>query len=565
VSLARAQRPIAMNPRRLRPPRRAQRGVALLIFLAIMMAAVFYGLFSSLNEATATVPLQRSQQNAEVLKQAKDALIARAATDLNRPGSLPCPDTNNNGSAETLVGSSCPAYLGRLPWRTLGLPDLRDGAGERLWYAFAQAFTDDNSRVINSDARGDLTVEGTSNAAEVVAIVFAPGAVVGAQNRQAGPNAAANYLEAVNPYVANWFLAMTRCEQVDCVRRYSGGVPLNGAYNDQLIVITHEDLLRAVEEEARRRIDRDLVPRMSDYWTGWRTTLGLGANAIVMPYAAPYIDATATPADPTRAQNLYRGAAAQTVGLLPLTRDDDPNPANRFLVWDRPSVVVETRSPPGPWGPAPLAAPVPSDPIIDLNIDVNHDGLNRFYRVTARLRNVGLTFALPIATPTPGGFFSSPTLAQSFDASGNLDVIYTVAVTGAPAAPLTLFVPRTSTFSAVTDPSPAEVQWFFDNRWYRHVLYAASPGVVTGAPGLTGTCVAPPGTPACVVVESARPADARTDARFALVLAGRNVKLTPRTWTLADYFEGKNAAATGAAVLEQKLRGPQFNDKVVVR
>src|SRR5690606_298057 len=25
--------------------------------------------------------------------------------------------------------------LGRLPWKTLGLPDLRDGHGERLWYA----------------------------------------------------------------------------------------------------------------------------------------------------------------------------------------------------------------------------------------------------------------------------------------------------------------------------------------------------------------------------------------------------------------------------------------------
>jgi hypothetical protein len=284
-----------------------------------------------------------------------------------------------------------------------------------------------------------------------------------------------------------------------------------------------------------------------------------------MPYAAPFIDAAATPADPTRAQNLYRGAGGQTVGLLPLTRDDDPDPANRFLTWDSSSVVVETRIPPGPWGPAPLASPIPSPPIIDLNVAVNHDGINRDYRVTARLLNVGRTFALPITAPAPSGSFTSVALLQSFDASANLDVTFTVAVTGAAAGPLTLAVPRTSTFSAVTNPAPPEVQWFFENRWYRHVLYAVSPGVVTGAPGLTGTCVAPPGTPACVVVESVRPADARTDARFALVLAGRNVKSTPRAWTLADYFEGKNATATGAAVLERRLRGPQFNDKVVAR
>jgi hypothetical protein len=29
--------------------------------------------------------------------------------------------------------------LGRLPWKTLGLPDLRDGDGERLWYAVSSA------------------------------------------------------------------------------------------------------------------------------------------------------------------------------------------------------------------------------------------------------------------------------------------------------------------------------------------------------------------------------------------------------------------------------------------
>ena len=62
-----------------------------------------------------------------------------------------------------------------------------------------------------------------------------------------------------------------------------------------------------------------------------------------------------------------------------------------------------------------------------------------------------------------------------------------------------------------------------------------------------------------------RPFALRDRVNVKRVLAGRNVKLTPRTWTLADYFEGKNATATGAPVLERKLRGPRFNDKVVAR
>lgn len=583
MSLARAPRPIALNPRRLPPPRRAQRGVALLIFLAIAMVAVLYGLFSSLNEATATVPLQRSQHNAEVLRQAKDALIAYAVQKDKGPGHLPCPDRNNSGNDPGTACGTAATRIGRLPWRSLGLPDLRDSSGERLWYAVSRCFlprnygTDladcSNGYRVNSDEPGRLTVGGLATASNVVAVIFAPGAPVGGQLRD-GPVPPApcspgfdnncrvlNYLEGDNNTPDDVFVAAAVCEGGDLAK-----CPL-GAFNDQLIVVIEEDLFRAAEEEVRLRLDRDIVPRMSDYWAGWRTTLGLGPTAIVMPYAAPFIDATATPADPTRAQDLYRGAAGQTVGLLPITRDVN------FLTWDTTAgaVAVDTRTLPGfgPWVPAMLSGSLPADPAASLDFNVSHDGLNRQYRVTARLRNVGRTFALPIPTPTASGFVSSVTLTQSFDASGNLNVVYTASVTGAPPGPLTLSVPRTSTFSAVTDSAPPEVQWFFENRWYRHVLYAASPGVVPGAPGLTGTCVAPPGTPACVVVESARPADARTDARFALVLAGRHIKPTPRTWTPADYFEFKNAAAaasgTGSPVLERRLRGTQFNDKVVAR
>ena len=56
------------------------------------------------------------------------------------PGYLPCPDLDDDGWAEATCGShrgppGQAQRLGRLPWKTLGLPDLRDGYGERLWYA----------------------------------------------------------------------------------------------------------------------------------------------------------------------------------------------------------------------------------------------------------------------------------------------------------------------------------------------------------------------------------------------------------------------------------------------
>ncbi|GAB4484094.1 MAG: hypothetical protein OHK0044_33570 [Burkholderiaceae bacterium] len=45
---------------------------------------------------------------------------------------LPCP---NVGAPEGIAAPVCPGTVrGRLPWRTLGLPPLRDAAGECLWY-----------------------------------------------------------------------------------------------------------------------------------------------------------------------------------------------------------------------------------------------------------------------------------------------------------------------------------------------------------------------------------------------------------------------------------------------
>ena len=70
-----------------------------------------------------------------------EALIARAVAGLNRPGSLPCPDINGDGTPEQ-TPSDCVQFSGWLPWRTLDLPDLRDSSGERFWYVLSPTFRD---------------------------------------------------------------------------------------------------------------------------------------------------------------------------------------------------------------------------------------------------------------------------------------------------------------------------------------------------------------------------------------------------------------------------------------
>lgn len=594
-----------MSPGGRRRAPAGERGAALLLILVVLLAGVLYGLLSGLNEATATAPIQRSQQNAEVLRQAKEALIAYAVQRPDPaglplgghgPGHFPCPDRNNDGFTDGVACGTAATRLGRLPWRSLGLPDLRDATGERLWYAVSRCFlerplgteltTCSNGYRVNSDVQGALSIVGLAPAQRVVAVILAPGAPIAGQVRSGpGPDPrtavcsvlshascqAANYLEGDNAAPDDVFIAATPCEGGDPAK-----CPLD-AKNDQVVVITHEELFRAVEEEVRRRIERRLGARLSDYWNGWRSALGLPSGTIVMPFAAPFVDDRWVPGGdpPTRPLDLYRGRAGDTVGLLPLTRDAD------FLTWDMTSLVVETREPPGAgaWSSATISGSLPSDPVTNLAFAVDHDGTNREYRVSARLRNVGLTFAMPVQAPGPSSAMPAVSVTQGFEPNGDLAVTYTFTIAAGPAGPLPVAVPRTSTFSAVTDPAAndAEWRWFFENDWARHLMYVVSPGV-TPAPvaSLAGTCAPPPATPPCVTVASARAGEARDNARFALVLAGRNLAPTARTWTPwlpAQYFEGVNAALAAAAVagtvttrqVEQRLRGPQFNDKVIAR
>src|SRR5262245_29714894 len=114
--------------------------ILLVVFMVFGAAAIFYGLLTSSN-----LDIERDKKTAEALAQAKVALIGYAVgvnffSGTPRPGDLPCPDLNDSGSSGASCGNAAgttgqTSRIGRLPWKSLGLPDLRDGNGERLWYA----------------------------------------------------------------------------------------------------------------------------------------------------------------------------------------------------------------------------------------------------------------------------------------------------------------------------------------------------------------------------------------------------------------------------------------------
>lgn len=269
------------------PHRQKQRGAAFIVMLVVLVMGGTALLVSSFGKAT--LQIERDKITVDALEQAREALLGRALNDDNRPGSLPCPDLvtdtrpanenniPNDGVADWLAGNNCPSNIGRLPWKTLDLPDPRDGNNERLWYALSTNFRDDDSaQPLNSNTKGTLLVYGPDGASlqtqagySAVAVIFAPGSQIGAQVRgtDAEKNTAANYLDITNgrnnTSAAGPFIAGTRSD----------------TFNDQLLFITTKDLMPLVEKRVAGEVKQALINyKTTNTYYPWADALPSGAD-----------------------------------------------------------------------------------------------------------------------------------------------------------------------------------------------------------------------------------------------------------------------------------------------
>lgn len=260
-----------------------QEGVALIIFALILALAATTFLVSQLDGSG--VKIERDKKTAAALAEAKMALIgfaARSGTAVGtaRPGDLPCPDTNNDGSTDVCLANA----IGRLPWKTLGIGDLRDGYGERLWYAVSVNFKS-NPRIypLNSDTLGTITLRDTTGnilndgslANGLVAIVFSPGAVIRRQDAvnqvrdAANQNNPINYLDvAFGEDNQNFINSGANGFIKGHIKDANGEVILN----DQLISVTQEEIITPVEQRVIAAVSNALLdyycaPDVADYAT----------------------------------------------------------------------------------------------------------------------------------------------------------------------------------------------------------------------------------------------------------------------------------------------------------
>lgn len=212
-----------------RPRQQADKGFILIALLALLAMGGLYFLVSQLEAVSAYQREAQQGGGSSSVGQAREALLGYAATYRDDParstevfGYLPCPDTDGDGESEASCGAAGEASVGLLPYKTLGLSDLRDSAGVCLWYAVSGSFKNNpkaSATVMNWDTQGQFSVVDSGGTALVApddvqggaaAVIFAAGPPLGAQNRTPGtvapckidPTQVAAYLDGGNNTIA---------------------------------------------------------------------------------------------------------------------------------------------------------------------------------------------------------------------------------------------------------------------------------------------------------------------------------------------------------------------------
>jgi hypothetical protein len=297
---------------------RQQAGMVLYALLFGLLGFSGYMAYAQGSARHARLMNERDQHAAMAL--AREALIARAVNDANRPGSLPCPAAliqhdpsaprPGDGQSEMLAGNHCPSLIGRLPWSTLDIPQPLDDNLNTLWYVLAPGLRDHPSASpINSDTSTGLSLNGQD---EIAALIIRPGPPLPGQQRPS--NEPADYLEA----------------------SLSNGSPRDfrtaPKSNDSILSISRSSLMAAVELRVASQV-RDCLSAHARQTGRY-------------PWPAPM---SATPGE---------GRAGSRFGRVPLTQPENSagasettgntnQPASQTVVWASPA--CDFLSAPNSW------------------------------------------------------------------------------------------------------------------------------------------------------------------------------------------------------------------------
>ena len=524
--------------------RRAQRGAALIVFLTVLVVGSAWFTIGALAKATASTA-SRDIRAGQALQAAKAALLGYAAqyaarTDHNVPGRLPCPEllTSIGTSSEGVAAASCSnltAEIGRLPWKTLGVDRIVDGAGEPLWYVLSPGF---RQSPVNFDTPGQLTLDGSPNAA--VALIIAPGAALNTQLDTDTPPAGCSKR---NQGGSRGTAPLDALDFVECGNATGGYVTAGTSkwLNDRVLAVTAAEWADAIAGSVADRLQRQVAPALED-WRATQSVTSWGTsflpNASIFATSAPATNdlcgdlnvvegmpPTATVAS-AACSTAWSGGAAGGLGFL--------------LSFG---------------GCAQTGSELQCDFTVLLGGLISPSITATAPRVAHSLRNFN---AAQITYEVNGG------APQGGSASGYAATLS--AVDGSASITFQINLPLLSIADnvVVRIPNPtdalladARTQWFVNNNWDRFTYYAVSRAATVNP---AGSVCAVAGDADCMTVNG-MPAPAN-DKRLVLALVGRNLAAQSRPSTLvADYLEAGNASAADR-VFDAATVSSLFNDRV---
>lgn len=527
-----------------------QRGAALILLLTIIILGVAWFTVGALGKA-APSDADREVRTGIALQAAKQALLSHVAQyaaryDNDEPGQLPCPESVAL-SSPGVASSSCSnvtAAVGRLPWKTLGIDQLRDGWGEPLWYVLSPGF---RSAPINFGTPGQLTYNGAANAA--VALIIAPGRPL---NTLGNPATAPAGCTKVNQQLATRNAAsLNPTNFLECGNATGSyaNPGISDWSNDRVVSITAAEWADAIAGPVADRLQRQVAPKLAGWDAAELAARGKSwASASPNGFSTPYLPFASTFGDPTT--NDYCGDAGlipAREGLAPIAlrgsgtcSTDWSGSLSAVLglidlgcVQDGTQLVCSLFQ---FFGTAPFSA----------TVNATAPNVANSFRGTLRASDISVT---------GGGTVNSVTLSSFSGTSGAASVSVNVSwpISLALFSFVQINIPDLPDAAVLSD---TDVTWFTNNDWQRYTYYAVGSGTTVNA---ATTCVNP-GDAGCLTLTGLPAANGNTnDKKMILALTGRALpgKSQPSGNT-TDYLESHTP---GSTVYAAQTVSSTFNDR----
>ena len=449
--------------------RSLQRGATLIVMATVLVLGFAWFTVGALGRNAVTTA-EREAKTAAALQAAKKTLLGHVAhyaalTNFEFPGRMPCPESLSaygNPLSEGEAPGVCDnavAHIGRLPWKTLGIDQLRDADGEPLWYALSPNFHPvppsppaPPPLPLNFGTPAALPFDGSN----VVAVIIAPGRAL-----------QSNACNAVNQQVSRYVTPLQPNRFFECGNATGAytNPGSNSGSNDRVLAITKAEWIAAIAGAVAERVQRQVAPALID----WRANEGnTNWGQLFLPYASSFSDP---------ASNSLCGSYNVREGLMPLARAA----TSGCTEWTGGSVTQLA----GVLGSTSCAQAAGGYECRFVNLSVVAP---LSARIRARAPSVGGSFRARINAGSISGYQAQGGVLSNFSltldtSDGDADLSFNLSFPLLSAGQLIIVtIPNLPDAALLSAPG---MRWFVANDWARHTYYAISHGVKLEPTGLT--------------------------------------------------------------------------------